>query len=263
MTISALAPDHVWSLVDLWLDVDVPVACFCDGSDAPLHFLSVELELCVGDVVVELLEGLGVVCALFVGDVILISLKVSLYVLKYCVPAAVLVVKVNVTLNDEHACFFENRIHMRVLLVFTLITLNNSYLCYAFLFPRGRGTDEGVTDEPLLFFVTLFCMMKMTWEGFWGGVREEHRPRPCLRASSFIFNAKAEVRFDERQRGSLHFLWQETIRVRKQWTWHRNEECPQVHQKAPKEFHFLYTTCVCRSFGCNGSQSRRSKHSSA
>ena len=37
------------------------VACFCDGSDAPLHVLSVELELCFGDVVVELLVGLGVV----------------------------------------------------------------------------------------------------------------------------------------------------------------------------------------------------------
>ena len=56
-----LAPDHVWSLVELWLDVDVSVACFCDGSDAPLHVLSVELELCFGDVVVELLDGLGVV----------------------------------------------------------------------------------------------------------------------------------------------------------------------------------------------------------
>ena len=41
----ALAPDHVWSLVDLWLDVDVSVACFCNGSGAPLHVLSVELEL--------------------------------------------------------------------------------------------------------------------------------------------------------------------------------------------------------------------------
>ena len=92
-------------------------------------------------------------------------------------------------------------------------------------------------------------------------VREEHRPRPCLRATSVIFNAKAEVRFDERQRGPLHFLWQETIRVRKQETWHRHDECPQVHQKAPKEFHFLYTTCICRSFGCNGSQPKRSKQS--
>ena len=43
------------------------VARFCDGSDAPLHVLSVELELCFGDVVVVLLDGLGVVCALLVG----------------------------------------------------------------------------------------------------------------------------------------------------------------------------------------------------
>ena len=57
-------------LVDLWLDVDVSVACFCDGSDAPLHVLSVELELCFGDVVVEFLDGLGIVCALLVGDVL-------------------------------------------------------------------------------------------------------------------------------------------------------------------------------------------------
>ena len=67
---SALAPDYVWPLVDFWLDVDVSVACFCDGSDAPLHVLSVELELCFGDVVVELLDGLGIVCALLVGDVL-------------------------------------------------------------------------------------------------------------------------------------------------------------------------------------------------
>ena len=46
------------------------VACFCDGSDAPLHVLSVELELCFGDVVVELLDGLGIVCALLVGGVL-------------------------------------------------------------------------------------------------------------------------------------------------------------------------------------------------
>ena len=46
------------------------VACFCNGSDAPLHVLSVELELCFGDVVVELLDGLGIVCALLVGDVL-------------------------------------------------------------------------------------------------------------------------------------------------------------------------------------------------
>jgi len=48
----------------------VSVACFCDGSDAPLHVLSVELELCFGDVVVVLLDGLGVVCALLVGGVL-------------------------------------------------------------------------------------------------------------------------------------------------------------------------------------------------
>jgi hypothetical protein len=48
----------------------VSVACFCDGSDAPLHVLSVELELCFGDVVVELLDGLGVVCALLAGGVL-------------------------------------------------------------------------------------------------------------------------------------------------------------------------------------------------
>ena len=46
------------------------VACFCDGSDAPLHVLSVEFELCFGDVVVELLDGLGVICALLVGGVL-------------------------------------------------------------------------------------------------------------------------------------------------------------------------------------------------
>jgi len=68
--ISGILPDQVWSVVDLWLDVDVSVARFCDGSDAPLHVLSVELELCFGDVVVELLDGLGIVCALLVGDVL-------------------------------------------------------------------------------------------------------------------------------------------------------------------------------------------------
>ena len=47
------------------------VCCaLCDGSDAPLHVLSVELELCFGDVVVEFLDGLGIVCALLVGDVL-------------------------------------------------------------------------------------------------------------------------------------------------------------------------------------------------
>ena len=70
MPISGISPDQVWSEVDLWLDIDVFVARFCDGSDAPLHVLSVELELCFGDVVVELLDGLGVVCALLVGDVL-------------------------------------------------------------------------------------------------------------------------------------------------------------------------------------------------
>ena len=34
---SALAPDYVWPLVDFWLDVDVSVDCFRDGSDAPLY----------------------------------------------------------------------------------------------------------------------------------------------------------------------------------------------------------------------------------
>ena len=77
----ALAPDHVWSLVDLWLDVDVSVACFCNGSDAPLHVLSVELELCFGDVVVELLDDLGVVCALHVGDVHIIH-SLFIYLLR-------------------------------------------------------------------------------------------------------------------------------------------------------------------------------------
>ena len=68
--ISGILPDQVWSVVDLWLDVDVSVARFCDGSDAPLHVLSVEFELCFGDVAVELLDDLGVVCALLVGDVL-------------------------------------------------------------------------------------------------------------------------------------------------------------------------------------------------
>jgi len=70
MPISGVSPDQVWSEVDLWLDVDVFVARFCDGSDAPLHVLSVESELCFGDVVVEHLDGLGIVCALLVGDVL-------------------------------------------------------------------------------------------------------------------------------------------------------------------------------------------------
>ena len=70
MPISGISPDQVWSEVDLWLDIDVFVARFCDGSDAPLHVLSVEFELCFGDVVVELLDGLEIVCALLVGDVL-------------------------------------------------------------------------------------------------------------------------------------------------------------------------------------------------
>ena len=45
MPISGISPDQVWSEVDLWLDIDVFGARFCDGSDAPLHVLSVELEL--------------------------------------------------------------------------------------------------------------------------------------------------------------------------------------------------------------------------
>ena len=59
--------DHVQSEVELGLDVDVFVACFCDGPDAPLHVLSVEFELCFSDVVVVLLDGLGIVCALLFG----------------------------------------------------------------------------------------------------------------------------------------------------------------------------------------------------
>ena len=68
MPISGISPDQAWSEVDLWLAVDVFVAHFCDGSDAPLHVVSVEFELCFGDVGVELLDGLGIVCALLVGD---------------------------------------------------------------------------------------------------------------------------------------------------------------------------------------------------
>lgn len=64
--------DHVdeipWSEVELWLDVGVFVACCCDSSDAPLHVLSMEFELCFGEVAVVLLDGLGIVCALLVGD---------------------------------------------------------------------------------------------------------------------------------------------------------------------------------------------------
>mgnify|MGYP000844129893 FL=1 len=58
-----LRVDYVGSEVEdgRGLVVDVLVARFCDGSDAPLHVLSVELELSFGDVVVVLLDGLGVV----------------------------------------------------------------------------------------------------------------------------------------------------------------------------------------------------------
>ena len=81
MPISGILPDQVWSVVDLWLDVDVSVARFCDGSDAPLHVLSVEFELCFGDVAVELLDDLGVVCALHVGDVHIIH-SLFIYLLR-------------------------------------------------------------------------------------------------------------------------------------------------------------------------------------
>ena len=50
-------PDHVRSEVEHGLDVDVFVSRFHDAFDAPLHVLSVELELGFGDVVVVL--GLG------------------------------------------------------------------------------------------------------------------------------------------------------------------------------------------------------------
>ena len=57
-----LRVDYVGSEVERGLDIDVFVARrFRDGSDAPLHVLSVELELSFGDVVVVLLDGLGVV----------------------------------------------------------------------------------------------------------------------------------------------------------------------------------------------------------
>ena len=46
------------------------VARLRNCSDAPLHVPPVEFELCFGDVVVELLDGLGVVCALLVGGVL-------------------------------------------------------------------------------------------------------------------------------------------------------------------------------------------------
>ena len=58
-----LRVDYVGSEVEdrRGLVVDVLVARFCDGSDAPLHVLSVELELSFGDVVMVLLDSLGVV----------------------------------------------------------------------------------------------------------------------------------------------------------------------------------------------------------
>jgi len=59
--------DHVQSEVELGLDVDVFVARLRNCSDAPLHVLPVEVELCFGDVVVVLLDGLGIVCALLFG----------------------------------------------------------------------------------------------------------------------------------------------------------------------------------------------------
>ena len=63
-----LRVDYVGSEVEdgRGLVVDVLVARFCVGSDAPLHVLSVELELGFGDVVVVLLDGLGIVCAVLV-----------------------------------------------------------------------------------------------------------------------------------------------------------------------------------------------------
>ena len=43
------------------------VARLRNCSDAPLHVLPVEFELCFGDVVVVLLDGLGIIGALLVG----------------------------------------------------------------------------------------------------------------------------------------------------------------------------------------------------
>ena len=54
--------------VERGLRVDVFVACLRDCSEAPLHVLSVEVELCFGDVVVVLLDGPGIIGALLVGD---------------------------------------------------------------------------------------------------------------------------------------------------------------------------------------------------
>ena len=54
-------------IVEHGLDVDVFVARLRNCSDAPLHVLPVEFELCFGDVVVVLLDGLGIIGALLVG----------------------------------------------------------------------------------------------------------------------------------------------------------------------------------------------------
>ena len=74
----------------------------------------------------------------------------------------------------------------------------DSYLCYA-NFPGG-----GVMTGAFTFVRNTFLHDENVGKAS-GGVREEHRPRPCLRATSVLFNAKAEVRFDERQRGTSPF----------------------------------------------------------
>ena len=72
-------PDHVRSEVEHGLDVDVFVSRFHDAFDAPLHVLSVELELGFGDVVVVLPCGLGLVGQLnFVPAFIYLSPRKSL-----------------------------------------------------------------------------------------------------------------------------------------------------------------------------------------
>ena len=48
-------------IVEHGLDVDVFVARLRNCSDAPLHVLPVEFELCFGDVVVVLVDGLGII----------------------------------------------------------------------------------------------------------------------------------------------------------------------------------------------------------
>ena len=80
MVASRGLPDHVRSEVERGLDIDVFVARrFRDGSDAPLHVLSVELELGFGDVVVVLPCGLGLVGQLnFVPAFIYLSPRKSL-----------------------------------------------------------------------------------------------------------------------------------------------------------------------------------------